>query len=207
MSGFGGAIKNLAMGCTSHEGKLEQRECTKPIISEGCNGCRKCIKSCPVNAMLLEDGESKINYDECIACNNCLLTCPESIIDFDWDTIEPFIEKMVEYALGAVKNKQDKILYQFFNDITPDCDCVPWSDSPIVPDIGILASKDPVALDMASYHLVNKQHGFKNSFLSHNHKKGEDKFKGMYYKIDGEVQMKYGQEIGLGKIDYELIRI
>ncbi len=208
MSGFGGAIKNLAMGCSSHAGKLEQHGCAKPIMSDGCDGCGKCVKSCPINAMYLEDGASKIDYDKCIACNNCLLTCPESIIDLDWSTIEPFIEKMTEYAFGAVKNKQDKVCYiNFLMNITPDCDCVPWSDSPIVPDIGILASKDPVALDMASYHLVNKQCGFKNSLLSHNYEKGEDKFKGVYQKINGEIQMNYGQEIGLGNIDYKLISI
>jgi len=208
MSGFGGAIKNLAMGCASPAGKLEQHECAKPVLSEECNGCGKCIKSCPVSAMYIENGKSKINYEACIACNNCLMTCPESLIDMDWDTIEPFIEKMTEYAFAAVKNKQNKVFYfNFLMDITPDCDCVPWSDSPIVPDIGILASKDPVALDTASYHLVNQQYGFKDSLLTHNHDRGKDKFRGLYEKIDGEIQMKYGEELGMGSMDYELVKI
>lgn len=208
MSGFGGAIKNLAMGCASHVGKLEQHECVKPRINDKCIGCGKCIASCPVSAMCLEEDQSKINYEECIACNNCFMVCPESVIDLEWENIEPFLEKMTEYAYGAIKNKQDKVCYiNFLMDITPDCDCVPWSDSPIVPDIGILASNDPVALDMASYHLVNQQCGFKDSLLTHNHDKGEDKFRGLYNKIEGSIQMKYGQEIGLGSIDYELIRI
>jgi uncharacterized Fe-S center protein len=208
MSGFGGAIKNLAMGCASPAGKLEQHECAKPLISAECMGCGKCLKSCPVSAMYLEAGKSKINYDACIACNNCLMVCPESMIDLDFDNIQPFIEKMAEYAYGAVKSKQNKICYiNFLMDITPDCDCVPWSDSPIVPDIGILASNDPVALDTASYHLVNEQHGFKNSLLIHNHEKGEDKFRGLYEKIEGNIQIKYGQEIGLGSMNYEMIRI
>lgn len=208
MSGFGGAIKNLAMGCASPEGKLEQHECAKPVMSPKCIGCGKCIESCPVSAMYLKNGRSGINYEKCIACNNCLLTCPESLIDLDWDSIQPFIEKMTEYAYGAVKNKQDKICYMnFLMDITPDCDCVPWSDSPIVPDIGILASKDPVAIDMASYHLVNQQWGFKDSLLNHNYEKGKDKFRGLYHKIEGDIQMKYGQKIGLGSMDYELIKV
>lgn len=208
MSGFGGAIKNLAMGCATPAGKLEQHECAKPLICGNCGGCGKCIDSCPVSAMYLEDGKSKINYDECIACNNCFMSCPDSVIDLDWDTLQPFIEKMTEYAYGAVKKKQNKVCYiNFLMDITPDCDCVPWSDSPIVPDIGILASFDPVALDTASYHLVNEQCGFKDSLLVHNHKKGEDKFKGLYEKIEGDIQMKYGEKIGLGTMDYELIGI
>ncbi len=208
MSGFGGAIKNLAMGCASATGKLEQHECAKPVLSEECTGCGRCIKSCPVSAMYLENGKSKIKYDACIACNNCLMTCPESLIDLDWDNIKPFIEKMTEYAFAAIKNKQNRVCYMnFLMDITPDCDCVPWSDSPIVPDIGILASKDPVALDTASYHLVNQQCGFKDSLLTHNHDRGEDKFRGLYEKIDGEIQMKYGEELGMGSMDYELIKI
>ncbi|MGZ7049698.1 MAG: DUF362 domain-containing protein [Methanobacterium sp.] len=208
MSGFGGAIKNLAMGCASSEGKLEQHECAKPVLSTECIGCGKCIGACPVSAMYMEDDKSRINYDECIACNNCFMKCPESLIDLDWDSIEPFIEKITEYAYGAIKNKQNKVCYMnFLMDITPDCDCVPWSDSPIVPDIGILASNDPVALDMASYKMVNQQCGFKDSLLSRNYEKGEDKFRGLYQKIDGEIQMRYGQEIGLGSMDYELIKM
>lgn len=208
MSGFGGAIKNLAMGCASPTGKLEQHECAKPVISEECIGCGKCMAACPVSVMYTENGKTKINYEACIACNNCLMVCPESVIDLDPDTIRPFIEKMTEYAYGAVKNKQNKICYiNFLMDITPDCDCVPWSDSPIVPDIGILASNDPVALDMASYNLVNQQCGFKHSLLDHNHEKGKDKFRGLYEKIDGDIQMKYGEKIGLGSLEYELIKI
>jgi uncharacterized Fe-S center protein len=208
MSGFGGAIKNLAMGCSSSEGKLKQHESAKPLISEKCIGCGKCIDSCPVSAMYMKNEKSTINYENCIACNNCLLTCPESVIDLDWPSIKPFIEKMTEYACGAVKNKQNKVCYiNFLMDITPDCDCVPWSDSSIVPDIGILASNDPVAIDMASYNLVNQQHGFKDSLLSENYEEGMDKFRGLYHKIDGEIQMKYGQKIGLGSMDYELIKI
>ncbi|WP_414470042.1 DUF362 domain-containing protein [Methanobacterium sp. ACI-7] len=208
MSGFGGAIKNLAMGCASPEGKLEQHECVKPTINEKCIGCGKCIASCPVSAMIIEGNRSQINYEVCIACNNCFMVCPESVIDLEWENIGMFIEKMTEYAYGAVKNKQDKVCYiNFLMDITPDCDCVPWSDAPIVPDIGILASHDPVALDTASYHLVNQQCGFKNSSLGHNHEKGEDKFKGLYKKIEGDIQMKYGEEIDLGTMDYDLIRI
>jgi uncharacterized protein len=208
MAGFGGAIKNLAMGCAAAQGKIEQHECVKPIISEGCKYCGTCIESCPENAMLLGEKGAEMDYDRCIACNNCIFACPESLIKLNWNRITEFIEKMTEYALGAVQSKKGKIGYMnFLMNITPDCDCLPWSDSPIVPDIGILVSNDPVALDAASYDLVNQQKGFKNSLLHHHHLEGEDKFKGVWDMVDGHVQLRYGREIGLGKLKYELIDI
>lgn len=208
MAGFGGAIKNLAMGCSAAQGKIEQHACAKPIILEGCKSCRACIESCPENAICLSEYGAKMDYDRCIACNNCIIQCKESNIELDPDTFEEFIERMVEYALGAVQNKRGKIGYMnFLMNITPDCDCVPWSDSPIVPDIGILVSEDPVALDAASYDLVNQQKGFKDSMLHDHHLEGEDKFKGVWKSVDGHVQLNYGQKIGLGNVEYELINI
>ncbi len=208
MSGFGGAVKNLAMGCATALGKIEQHECAKPVVTGACTACGKCISICPEDAMSIIDQKSVIDYDRCIGCNFCLEACPDSVIGLDFENIPAFIEKMAEYAYGAVKNKQNKVCYiNFLMNITPDCDCVPWSDAPIVPDIGILASYDPVAIDAASADLINEQCGFKNSLLHHNFDSGEDKFKGVYEKIDGTVQLKYGEEIGLGSRDYELIKI
>ena len=208
MAGFGGAIKNLAMGCASASGKIEQHECVKPIILDGCTSCGTCIESCPENAMNIGEEGAQMDYDCCIGCNNCIFECPESLIRLNWKSMNEFIEKMTEYALGAVKSKNGKVGYMnFLMNITPDCDCLPWSDSPIVPDIGILVSDDPVALDAASYDLVNEQRGFENSMLQHHHLEGEDKFKGVWGMVDGHVQLRYGQEIGLGKIEYELIDI
>lgn len=208
MAGFGGAIKNLAMGCAAPQGKIEQHKCVKPIIMEGCVSCGTCVDSCPENAMFLCKTGAEMDYDRCIACNNCIFACPESLIQLDSKKMNEFIEKMTEYALGAVQNKKGKVGYMnFLMNITPDCDCLPWSDSPIVPDIGILVSEDPVALDAASYDLVNKQRGFEDSMLNHHHKEGDDKFKGVWNMVDGHVQLEYGQEIGLGRLKYELIDI
>jgi uncharacterized Fe-S center protein len=208
MSGFGGALKNLAMGCAATPGKIEQHECAKPIITESCNACGVCVGECPVYAMYLKEGKSQIDYDMCIGCNNCLELCPDSVIDLDWNNMHIFMERMAEYAYGTVKNKRGKVGYiNFLTEITPDCDCVPWSDAPLVPDIGILASNDPVALDTASYDLVNQQRGFKNSMLHNHYETGSDKFKGVWGKVEGRLQLEYAEEIGLGSMDYELISI
>nr|WP_319373622.1 DUF362 domain-containing protein [uncultured Methanobacterium sp.] len=208
MSGFGGAIKNLAMGCASSPGKIEQHQCSKPIISDNCTGCGNCIGSCPVSVMSLVEGKAVIDPEACVACNNCLATCPESAIELDFNSLTEFMERMVEYAYGAVKSKKGKVGYiNFLMDITPDCDCEAFSDAPIVPDIGILASTDPVALDRASYDLVNQQVGLENSLLEHQHHRGGDKFRGVWDGVDGKVLLEYAEEVGLGFQEYELISL
>jgi uncharacterized protein len=208
MSGFGGTIKNLAMGCAAVPGKIEQHECVKPVIIGGCTSCGTCIESCPENAIFMKEEGAEMDYDRCIACNNCVFNCPDSLIKLNWDRMDEFIERMTEYAFGAVKDKKGKVGYMnFLMNITPDCDCLPWSDRPIVPDIGILVSNDPVALDAASYDLVNHQKGCENSLLHINHHKGQDKFKGVWNNVDGHLQLRYGREIGLGNIKYDLINV
>ena len=208
MCGFGGALKNLAMGCAAAPGKIEQHECTKPIISDQCNACGVCVGECPVYAMYLQHEKSQIDYDMCIGCSNCLEVCPESAIKMDWAKMPLLMERMAEYAYGAVENKHGKVGYiNFLTDITPDCDCVAWSDAPLVPDIGILASSDPVALDYASYNLVNEQKGFKDSMLHSNYEEEADKFKGVWKKVDGVKQLEYAEKIGLGSMEYELIGV
>ncbi|MGB9133209.1 MAG: DUF362 domain-containing protein [Methanosarcina sp.] len=210
MAGFGGAIKNLAMGCAPAAGKKDQHFLTSPhVVEEKCISCGKCVEVCPVGAASLEEEASRIEPDICISCGQCMEACPVNAIDLDWEHDVPqFLECLTEYAYGAVKGKEDRVGYlNFLIKITPDCDCVPWSDAPIVPDIGILASKDPVALDQASYDLVNRQKGLVSSSLHNNHEKGADKFRGLWPMVDGTHQLKYGEKIGLGIRDYELVEI
>jgi hypothetical protein len=210
MTGFGGAIKNLGMGCASQEGKEEQHSGAKPIINvKICIGCQKCVSVCPKSAISMRNEKANIDYNLCTGCGQCIVNCPVSAIDFDWKKgIPVFIERVVEYACGAIKNKSNRVGYfNFLIDIVPDCDCIPWSDASIVPDIGILASDDPVAIDKASYDLVNRERGFRNSFLKKNFEQGRDKFKGIWEKVDATIQFRYGEKIGLGNEEYELIEV
>jgi len=208
MAGFGGAIKNIAMGCAPAAGKKEQHDVKFFADDEPCISCGKCVDVCPERAIVIDD-TAQIDKDKCIGCGECMTICPTDAIATDWGSeIEPFMERMTEYAYGAIKNKQDKVGYiNFVLNITPDCDCVPWSDAPIVRDIGILASQDPVAIDKASYDLVNQQQGFDNSLLESNFDPGEDKFKGIREHTEGYIQIDYGAEIGLGSSEYELIEL
>lgn len=208
-AGFGGAIKNLGMGCACPLGKAEQHS-TRPIFNADiCSGCGTCGDNCPKHAITVRKKITAINYDLCTGCGKCLRLCPTHALDFDWFVeVPPFMERMTEYALGAVAGKEGRVgFFNFLINITPDCDCVPWSDASIVPDIGILASTDPVAIDQASYDLVNRQTGLANSALQTNHEQGRDKFRGVWESTQGSIQMDYGEKIGLGKKEYRLIEI
>jgi len=209
VSGFGGAIKNLAMGCAPPEGKRAQHNARPFTITDRCSGCGTCAEVCPKTAITIINKKSSIDRDQCIGCFECMHVCPEHAIDIDWETEIPiFMERMVEYAYGVAHVKKGKVGYMnFLIRITPDCDCFPFSDTPIVPDIGILASKDPVAIDAASYDLVNQKHGFTDSLLAAHYYQGEDKFTGVHAQTDGYRQIRYAEEIGMGSSTYDLISI
>ena len=210
LSGFGGTIKNLGMGGASRVGKLQQHSNVNPVIKKkNCIGCGECLEWCPQGALSIEDKKSKIDTKICIGCGECFLICKQGAIQANWnETSTIFQKKMVEYTLGVLKGKEKKSIFiNFLTHISPACDCYPCSDVPIVSDIGILASIDPVAIDQASVDLVNKQVGNKTSALKANLDSGEDKFKGVYPYLDWETQLHYGEEIGLGTRDYELVTL
>ncbi|NLA39647.1 MAG: DUF362 domain-containing protein [Methanomicrobiales archaeon] len=209
LAGFGGAIKNLAMGCAPPSGKAEQHVGRPLVDLDRCGGCGKCTRVCPQAAMTIVEGRAHLNPEHCVGCGDCMRSCPEGAIEFDWTTeIRPFIERLCEYALGAVLDKPGRVGYiNFLQNITPDCDCVPWSDAPIVPDIGILASTDPVAIDHASLDLVDSQRGFAQTALARNHAPGEDKFTGVWDYTDARYQITYAARIGLGDASYRLIEL
>jgi len=209
LAGFGGAIKNLAMGCAPPSGKAEQHAGRPFVEIEQCGGCGKCTRVCPQAAITITEGRAQINPEHCVGCGDCMRSCPTGAIEFDWSTeIQPFLERLCEYALGAVLNKPGRVGYiNFLLNITPDCDCVPWSDAAIVPDIGILASTDPVAIDHASLDLINSQRGFARTALEANLAPGEDKFKGIWDYTDARYQITYAAAIGLGDASYHLIEL
>ena len=209
LAGFGGAIKNLAMGCAPAAGKREMHRAHTMVVAERCRGCGNCVDVCPAGALSLDGERVSLDRETCIGCGECMTVCLQSAIEFDWTVdIPPFIERMVEYACGALEGKHARTgFFSFLLSITPDCDCVPWSDAPIVPDIGILASRDPVAIDAASLDLVNGQAGLADTLLQANRKPGQDKFRGVWEHTRGELQLSYAEECGLGERKYRLVEI
>jgi uncharacterized Fe-S center protein len=160
LTGFGGTIKNIGMGCASRSGKLAQHSGIAPKVKvKKCIGCGECIDHCSQSAISLNQEKAVIDPEKCIGCGECILICPQMAIQVQpGKSIPEFMEKMVEYTLGVLKTKQGKTLFiNFITNVSPDCDCFPMADAPIVRDIGILASTDPVAIDQASVDLVNKE--------------------------------------------------
>ena len=210
LTGFGGTLKNLGMGGASRQGKLAQHSNISPKIDrKRCTGCGDCITICPQDAIALIDGKSKIGKETCIGCAECISICPQEAIKIQWnETTTIFQKKMVEHVCGVLKGKEGRALFvNFLMNISPACDCYSHADAPIVPNIGILVSNDPVAIDQASVDLVNNQIGLTNSDLKTNFKKGADKFKGLYPEVDWEIQLNYAVTMGLGSRTYKLTKI
>ena len=211
LTGFGGTFKNIGMGFGSRAGKQMMHSAVLPEIEEEhCIKCMQCVKYCPEDCITINESESTIDHQICIGCGECVVTCPTDAITIEWEsTSEGVEERMVEFFYGIVKDKKDKCAYiNFVNNVSPDCDCASWNDRAIVKDIGILASKDPVALEQASLDLVNNEEYSAGVLADKEIKPGENKFKHVHPDTDGGIrQIEYAEELGLGSRDYELIKI
>jgi uncharacterized Fe-S center protein len=210
LTGFGGALKNLGMGCSSRAGKMEQHSTVAPVVAEKfCNGCGVCLKACSHNAIEIIEAKAKIDPSACVGCSRCITACPQKAINIQWNESSALVmKKIAEYAKGALAGKSGKLLFlNFITQVSPACDCYGHSDAPIVNDIGICASIDPVALDQACADLVNAAQGNMNTALGSGHEPGGDKFRGVYPEIDWEVQLEHAEKIGVGKRDYELVKL
>jgi uncharacterized Fe-S center protein len=187
LAGFGGAVKQLAMGCASRGGKLAQHANAIPKVrSRKCTACGACAKHCPVGAITL-DPKAQIDENKCVGCASCIAVCPEgAVYNTLWASIgKKFKERMAEYALAAQKDKT-VIYINFILNITRGCDCEGRKMRMVAPDIGILASRDPVAVDTASLDLVQKTKGRK-----------------IFQR--GRRTLEYAHKIGLGTIHYQLV--
>lgn len=166
-TGFGGALKNLGMGCGSRAGKMEMHSSGKPHnIENKCVGCRKCEKICAHGAISFNNnGKAQIDYEKCVGCGRCIGICNFDAIKSPNDESNDILNKKIaEYTYAVVKDRP-AFHISLITDVSPNCDCHAENDAPIVPNIGMLASFDPVALDKACADLVNKQIPFENSNL------------------------------------------
>jgi hypothetical protein len=213
LTGFGGAIKNLGMGCASVGGKLFLHSGSSPkIYEENCTGCRVCEKNCAHNAIKVgKDKIAHIDYSKCVGCGQCVAVCQYDASRVVWSSNSGAVYgRISEYAYAVVKDKPSFHI-NFIMNVSPDCDCWPGNDYPLVPDIGMAASSDPVALDQACADMVIAAPALPGSKIctdhSHGDLKGADKFKLAHQDTFWQSGLDHARKIGLGSTDYELIKV
>jgi uncharacterized Fe-S center protein len=194
ITGFGGALKNIGMGCGSKAGKYAMHHSSQPTVNnKHCIGCGNCVRHCYQHALSLVDKKVVMDKTKCAGCGQCIVNCAFKVFKLNWNEDPAAVqEKIVEYSYGVLKDKKASYV-NFLNHISKFCDCFSLpKNNPLMEDVGIVAGVDPVAVDQASYDLVNKDYG-------------KNLFKKIYPEIDSTIQLKYAQEIGLGTRDYELV--
>jgi uncharacterized protein len=213
MTGFGGALKNLGMGCASVGGKLFLHSGSSPVIfSDNCTACGMCEKYCAHDAIKVgKDKVAHIDYSKCVGCGQCVAVCRFDSARVVWQKAsETVCKRISEYALAVVKDKPSFHI-NFIMNVSPDCDCWGNNDYPLVADIGMAASFDPVALDQACADMIIAAPALSGSRICDNHKetdlRGEDKFKIDHPDTYWQAGLEHGEKIGLGNREYELITI
>ena len=209
-AGFGGALKNLSMGCGSRRGKLEMHSAGKPSVdAEMCRGCRKCAGFCGVNAISFHEKKARIDPDVCAGCGRCIAVCPFDAIQPVYDESKDVLNcKIVEYAMAAVKDKPNFHI-SIICDVSPFCDCHGENDMPVVPNVGILASFDPVALDRACIDMVQAQPIIPGSLLHRNCNgvKPDDIFTCVQPATRWQSTFEHAEKMGFGSTEYVIEKV
>ena len=207
--GFGGALKNICMGFVPPSGKQTIHSELKPRVKESvCTACGACIKKCPADATSFNERKKAwIDQSRCVGCGECVVICPYDAIPVNWKTdYKPLHERSAEYVKGILDTKQGKwIFFNFLMNISPQCDCYFWNDVPIVPNLGILASTDPVSLDRASADLINGAAPLPGSALD-GKSGGRDNLSSLY-PLDWKYFLDYCEILKIGETRYNLIAL
>lgn len=214
-TGFGGALKNLGMGCGSRAGKKEQHNNGKAYVQqEICRGCRRCMRECANDGLVFDPETRKMHVDKehCVGCGRCVGACNFDAIDFE----DPNSNQMLNYRIAeyakAVVDGRPQFHISLVMDISPNCDCHGENDAPILPDVGMFASFDPLALDQACADACMKCEPLPNSQLGEHMRDPHfvdhhDHFTNSTPESEWQSCLSHAEKIGLGTRDYELIRL
>ena len=214
-TGFGGALKNLGMGCGSRAGKKEQHNNGKAYVQqEICRGCRRCMRECANDGLVFDPETRKMHVDKehCVGCGRCVGACNFDAIEFE----DPNSNQMLNYRIAeyakAVVDGRPQFHISLVMDISPNCDCHGENDAPILPDVGMFASFDPLALDQACVDACMKCEPLPNSQLGEHMRDPHfvdhhDHFTNSTPESEWQSCLSHAEKIGLGTRDYELIRL
>ena len=193
VTGLGACIKNIGMGLASRMGKMREHSAMLPeVIQDKCRFCKKCIQWCPQETIIEKNGKAFIVSENCIGCGECLAVCRFDAVKYDWNAESGFTQKsMAEHAFGILKGKAGKSLFiNVLVDMTNDCDCFSVKQEKCIPDIGILASFDPVAIDKATLDLTAQKNGKTLAEMAH-------------ARNDAMIQIGHAAKIGMGSLEYD----
>ena len=207
-AGFGGALKNLGMGSGSGRGKRDMHDACRPVVdAEKCIGCGACSRICAHGAPVVTDGLCHVDWNQCAGCGRCLDACPVKALEADDHNAALYLNyKIAEYA-KAVVDGRPHFHISLVRDVSPYCDCHAENDVPIVPDVGMFASFDPVALDLACAEAVIAQPVMPNSKLARANRPDLDNLTAAFPHTSWRSQIEHGKKIGLGEDRYELVKI
>lgn len=212
-TGFGGAIKNIGMGCGSRAGKKEQHSSGQPYIDRDlCRGCLKCQKECANNALVFDTADKKMSVDRknCVGCGRCLGACNFDAIAFEDSDANALLNcRMAEYT-KAVLDGRPHFHISLVVDVSPHCDCHGENDAPILPNLGMFASFDPLALDQACVDACLKSQPLPGSKLYDNMQRPDfvdrqDHFTNTTPESEWRSCLDHAEKIGIGTRAYELI--
>ena len=207
-TGFGGTLKNLGMGSGSRAGKMEMHNAGKPFVhTDTCIGCGACQRNCAHGAITVRERKASIDTNKCVGCGRCIGACPVDAVDSMCDEANDILNrKIAEYSLAVLKGRPN-FHVSLVVDVSPNCDCHSENDAPIVPNVGMFASFDPVALDMACVDPVNRQHVLAGSFLAEQDHHSHDHFINTHPDTNWETCIDHAVKLGLGNKEYNLITI
>lgn len=207
-TGFGGALKNLGMGCGSRAGKMEMHSAGKPLVSQNdCIGCGACRKNCAHEAITIADKKASIDHSKCVGCGRCIGVCPMDAVSAANDESNDILNcKIAEYSYAVIKDRPNFHI-SLVVDVSPYCDCHAENDVPIVPNVGMFASFDPVALDIACADAVNRQPVITGSILDEKPHVHHDHFTDTHPETNWMSAIDHAVKLGLGSKEYELIEI
>ncbi|MBR0596290.1 DUF362 domain-containing protein [Sinanaerobacter chloroacetimidivorans] len=207
-TGFGGALKNIGMGCGSRAGKMEMHSAGKPFVyQKTCIGCGRCVEICAHDAPQIIDRLAAIDQNKCVGCGRCIGVCPKDAVQPAGDESFDILNKKIAEYSWAVLHGRPHFHVSLVVDVSPYCDCHSENDVPIVPDVGMFASFDPVALDMACVDAVNRQPVMAGSLLAEREHHHHDHFTNVTPETNWRVGLDHAVKLGLGTMDYELIEL
>lgn len=233
-AGFGGVLKNLGMGSGSKQGKMEMHTSGTPMVDkELCIGCGRCAAHCAHEGVSIIDKKASVNEEACVGCGYCIAYCPTGAIMTKWDEAKPVMNRKIAEYTKAVLEGKPSFHISLLIDVSPYCDCDTSNDVPIIPDVGMFASFDPIALDQACVDAANQQpvlpgsaadpdmkggHGGSGCHVGGKHGGSEhqipcdrhgnhDVFRMVHPDTDWEAGLIHGEKLGLGTREYELITV